>query len=157
VAFGSTDKRDFLEMASLARWVDLSPGEVVVKKGHHISEAIVLVFGETEGVLGGKTAFAYRPGQLIGNVSAYSGLVSPMDVVARGAAKLAIGTWYGRAHKLWPARVLALNAVSEVVSGAKLRTKNLDSVEAREQSKQSCTIRLRLRQSSIISQSSASV
>jgi hypothetical protein len=90
VAFGSIDKRDFLKLASLARWVDLSPGEVVVKKGHHISEAIVLVSGETEGVLGGKTAFVYRPGQLIGNVSAYSGLVSPMDVVARGAARLAI-------------------------------------------------------------------
>ena len=46
--------------------------------------------GETEAVLGGKTAFAYRPGQLIGNVSAYSGLVSPMDVVAREDVRLAI-------------------------------------------------------------------
>jgi hypothetical protein len=91
VAFGSIDKREFLKMASLARWVDLSPGEVIVKKGCHISEAIVLISGETEAVLGGKTAFVYRPGQLIGNVSAYSGLVSPMDVVVRSPARLA--TW----------------------------------------------------------------
>ena len=89
VAFGSIDKRDFLKLASLARWVDLSPGEVIVKKGHQISEAIVLISGETEAVLGGKTTYAYRPGQLIGNVSAYSGLVCPMDVVVRGPARLA--------------------------------------------------------------------
>jgi hypothetical protein len=91
VAFGSIDKRDFLKMVTLARWVDLSPGEVIVKKGHQISKAIVLISGETEAVLGGKTAFTYRPGQLIGNVSAYSGLVSPVDVVVRGPARFA--TW----------------------------------------------------------------
>jgi CRP-like cAMP-binding protein len=91
VAFGSIDKRDFLKMASLACWVDFSPGEVILKKGQQISDAIVLISGETEAVLSGKTILAYRPGQLIGNVSAYSGLVSPMDVVARGAARLA--TW----------------------------------------------------------------
>ena len=32
----------------------------------------------------------YRPGQLIGNVSAYSGLVSPVDVVTRGRTRLAM-------------------------------------------------------------------
>jgi hypothetical protein len=90
VAFGSIDKRDFLKMASLARWVDLSPGEVIVKKGQQISDAIVLISGETEAVLSGKTILAYRPGQLIGNVSAYSGLISPMDVMARGPARLAV-------------------------------------------------------------------
>lgn len=88
-AFDSIDKRDFLKMASLARWLDLSPGEVIVKKGRHISEAIVLISGDPEAVLDGKTALAYRPGQLIGNVSAYSGLVSPMDVVVRGPARVA--------------------------------------------------------------------
>jgi hypothetical protein len=93
VALGSIDKREFLKMASLARWFDLSPGEVIVKKGHHISQAIVLISGETEAVLGGKTSFAYRPGQLIGNVSAYSGLVSPMDVVVRAAPGLPLGIW----------------------------------------------------------------
>jgi hypothetical protein len=91
VAFGSIDKRDFLKMACLARWVDFSPGEVIVKKGHRISDAIVLISGETEALLGGKTILTYRPGQLLGNASAYSGLVSPMDVVARGPGRLA--TW----------------------------------------------------------------
>jgi hypothetical protein len=86
VAFASIDKRDFLKMACLARWVDFSPGEVIVKKGHRISEAIVLISGEAEGVLSGKTILTYRPGQLIGNVSAYSGLVCPMDVVATQGA-----------------------------------------------------------------------
>jgi hypothetical protein len=90
VAFASIDKRDFLRMASLARWVDFSPGEVIVKKGQQISEAIVLIAGDTEAVFSGKTNLEYRPGQLIGNVSAYSGLVSPMDVVARGHARLAM-------------------------------------------------------------------
>jgi CRP-like cAMP-binding protein len=84
------DKREFLKMVSLARWVDLSPGEVIVRKDHHISEAIVLISGETQAVFDGKAAFAYRPGQVIGNVSAHSGFVSPMDVVARGNARLAI-------------------------------------------------------------------
>ncbi|HEY2010807.1 MAG TPA: hypothetical protein VGH23_17600 [Rhizomicrobium sp.] len=90
VAFGSIDKRDFLKIASLARWLDVSPGETIVKKGHHISEAIVLISGETEAVLDGQPALPYRPGQLIGNVSAYSGLVCPMDVVARSPTKIAI-------------------------------------------------------------------
>jgi CRP-like cAMP-binding protein len=59
-------------------------------KGQQISDAIVLISGEIEAVLSGKTILAYRPGQLIGNVSAYSGLVSPLDVVARGPARLAM-------------------------------------------------------------------
>lgn len=91
VAFGSIDKRDFLKLASLAHWVDCSPGERIVKRGQHISDAIVLISGETEAVLRGKTILTYRPGELIGNVSAYSGLVSPTDVVARAPARLA--TW----------------------------------------------------------------
>src|SRR5580704_16103056 len=89
VAFGSVNKREFLKMVSLAHWVDLAPGEVIVKKGHQISDAIVLISGETEAVLSGKTMVVFRPGQLIGNASAYSGLVSPMDIVARGPARLA--------------------------------------------------------------------
>jgi hypothetical protein len=89
VAFGSIDKREFLQLAHLARWVDFSPGEVIVSQGHRISDAIVLISGETEAVLSGKTVVAFHPGQLIGNVSAYSGLVSPLDIVARGHARLA--------------------------------------------------------------------
>src|SRR4249920_2971288 len=33
VAFSSIDKRELLRFASLARWVDCSPGEVILKKG----------------------------------------------------------------------------------------------------------------------------
>ena len=75
LAFDCVDKRDFLKMASLARWVDFSPGEVIVEKGQQISNAIVLISGEIEAVRSGATVLAYRPGQLVGNVSAYSGLV----------------------------------------------------------------------------------
>jgi CRP-like cAMP-binding protein len=89
VAFGSIDKREFLKLASLVRWVALSPGELIVEKGQRISNAIVLVSGEVEAVLSAKTILAYRPGQLIGNVSAYSGLLSPMEVMARGPVRLA--------------------------------------------------------------------
>lgn len=91
VAFDTIDKRDFLKLATLARWVDLPPGELIVRKGRQIAEAIILISGETEAVREGKPAFSYRPGQLIGNVSAYSGLVSPVDVRVRSAAKVA--TW----------------------------------------------------------------
>jgi hypothetical protein len=90
VAFGTIDKREFLKLASLAHWVDCAPGERIVQKGQQISDAIVLISGETEAVLRGTTILTYRPGQLIGNVSAYSGLVSPVDVVARAPARLAM-------------------------------------------------------------------
>jgi CRP-like cAMP-binding protein len=88
-AFSSIDKREFLRLASLARWVDCARGEVVLEKGQQISEAIVLISGELEASLDSRTRMALRAGQLIGDVSAYSGLVSPMDVVARGPGKLA--------------------------------------------------------------------
>ena len=89
VAFSSIDKREFLRLVSLARWTDCSPGEVILKKGQHISEAIVVIAGELEAILGNNTRMALRPGQLIGDVSAYSGLVSPVDVVARGPGTVA--------------------------------------------------------------------
>jgi CRP-like cAMP-binding protein len=89
VAFSSVDKREFLRLASLARWVDCSPGEVILRKGQQISEAVVVMTGDLEAILGGDTRLAIRPGQLIGDVSAYSGLASPADVVARGRGTLA--------------------------------------------------------------------
>src|ERR1700733_9387158 len=68
VAFGSIEKREFLKLASLVRWVDLSPGELIIEKGQQISNAIVLISGEIEAVLSGKTILAFRPGELIGDV-----------------------------------------------------------------------------------------
>ncbi len=88
-AFSSIDKREFLRLASLARWVDCSPGEVILEKGQHISEAIVVIAGDFEAILSNSTRMALRPGQLIGDVSAYSGLASPVDVVARSPGTLA--------------------------------------------------------------------
>ncbi|MGL4967344.1 MAG: Crp/Fnr family transcriptional regulator [Inquilinus sp.] len=89
VAFSSIDKRDFLRLVSLAQWLDYSPGEVILTKGQQISDAIVLVSGKVDAVLGSETRMPLRPGQLIGDVSAYSGLVSPVDVVVSGPAALA--------------------------------------------------------------------
>lgn len=89
LAFGSLSKREFLKFVSLARWADCSPGEIIFRKGQQISDAIVLVSGEIDATLNGKTILAFRPGQLIGDVSAYSGLASPADVVARGHGTLA--------------------------------------------------------------------
>ena len=89
VAFTSVDKREFLRLASLARWDDCSPGEVVLKKGQPVRDAIVLISGEMEAVLGGTSRMALRPGQLIGDGSAYSGIASPVDIVARSRASLA--------------------------------------------------------------------
>jgi hypothetical protein len=89
LAFGSIDKREFLRLVSLAEWVDCSPGQMILKKGQQISDARVLISGKIEVILNGKTIMALRPGQLIGDVGAYSGLVSPVDMVARGPGRLA--------------------------------------------------------------------
>lgn len=89
VAFSSIDKREFLKLTSLARWVDCSPEEIILEKGQHISEAIVVIAGEIEAILGDNSRISLRPGQLIGDVSAYSGLASPANVVARGPGILA--------------------------------------------------------------------
>jgi CRP-like cAMP-binding protein len=89
IAFSSIDKREFLKLVSLVQWIDCSPGEVILKKGQHISEAIVAIAGDLEATLSDNSRMAIRPGQLIGDVSAYSGLASPADVVARGPGTLA--------------------------------------------------------------------
>lgn len=77
VAFSSIGKREFLKLVTLARWIECSPGELIVEKGQHISEAIVVIGGDIEAILSGYSRMALRPGQLIGDVSAYSGLTSP--------------------------------------------------------------------------------
>lgn len=89
VAFTSVDKREFLKLASLARWVDCSPGEVILEKGQPVCDAIVLISGEMKAIFSSKSGMALRPGQLIGDGSAYSGLASPVDIVARSPGTLA--------------------------------------------------------------------
>jgi hypothetical protein len=78
-----------LRLVILAQWLDCSPGEVILTKGQQISEAIVLVSGKVDAVLGNATRMPLRSGQLIADVSAYSGLVSPVDVLVCGPAALA--------------------------------------------------------------------
>ena len=90
LAFSTVEKREFLKLVALARWIDCLPGDVIVRQGQHIPDAIVLISGEIEAILGGKTIIAYRPGQLIGDVSAYSGLVAPADVIARSHGTFAV-------------------------------------------------------------------
>lgn len=90
LAFRTVEKREFLKLVTLARWTDCSPGEVILRKGQQIPDAIVLVSGEIEAVLNGRTIIALRPGQLIGDAGAYSGLASPADVVARSHGTLAV-------------------------------------------------------------------
>jgi CRP-like cAMP-binding protein len=91
LAFRSIDKREFLKLVSLVRWSDFSAGEIILKKGQHISEAIVVIAGGLEAILSDNSRMPLRPGQLIGNVSAYSGLGSQADVIARSSGTLA--TW----------------------------------------------------------------
>ena len=90
LAFSTVEKRDFLKLTALVQWADCSPGEVIVRKGQLIPAAIVMISGEIEAVFNGKTKIALRPGELIGDVGAYSGLASPADVVARSHATLAV-------------------------------------------------------------------
>lgn len=89
VAFSSVDKREFLRLVSLVRWVDCSPGEVILAKDQLISHAIVVVSGEIEAVLSSRTRIALRPGQLVGTVAADCGLASLVDFIAPGPASLA--------------------------------------------------------------------
>jgi CRP-like cAMP-binding protein len=69
IAFSSVDKREFLRLASLDRWVDYSPGEVILEKGQPVSDAIVLISGEMEAILSSKSRMALRPGQLSGTLA----------------------------------------------------------------------------------------
>jgi len=93
IAFISIEKKEFLKLVNLARWVDYSPGDVILEKGQPISDVIVLISGEIEAVLTSETRMAFRPGQLIGDVSVYSGLASPVDVVARGYGTVVKWDW----------------------------------------------------------------
>jgi CRP-like cAMP-binding protein len=54
-----------------------------------VAEVIVVVSGHVEAIVSDKTRLTIRPGQLVGDGSAYSGLPSPVEVVVRDAATLA--------------------------------------------------------------------
>jgi CRP-like cAMP-binding protein len=51
---------------------------------------MVLISGEIEAVLDGKTVIRFHPGQLVGDAGAYSGMASQVDVVARSHGTLTV-------------------------------------------------------------------
>ena len=86
---GVAQRGEFLRLMSLAQWVDYAPGELVLKAGQQISDAMVLISGEADAIAGGRTLTSLHLGQLIGDANAYSGLPSPVDVRARGPVSIA--------------------------------------------------------------------
>jgi len=62
----------------------LPAGDIILQKGKQAIDAFVIVSGDFDAVFSGETTIALGPGQLVGSASAYSGLASQADVVARG-------------------------------------------------------------------------
>lgn len=93
LAFTSVDKKEFLKLINLGRWVDCLPGHLILEKDRPISDVTVLISGDVEAIFASGTRMAFRPGQLIGDVSVYSGLASPVDVVARSYGTLVKWDW----------------------------------------------------------------
>jgi hypothetical protein len=89
LAFTSLDKREFLRLTSLARWVTCPAGEEILKKGQVAEEAIILISGDVEATLNDSSILKYRPGEIIGDANVYSGIASPVDIVARTPLSLA--------------------------------------------------------------------
>jgi hypothetical protein len=89
LAFTSVDKREFLRLASLARWVTCPAGGKILEMGQVAEEAIILISGEVEASLNNTAILKYRPGEIIGDANVYSGIASPVDIVARTPLSLA--------------------------------------------------------------------
>ena len=89
LAFGSVDKREFLRLASLARWVTCPADEKILEKGRVAEEAIILISGDVEASLNDRTILKYRPGEIIGDANVYSGIASSVDIVPRTPLSLA--------------------------------------------------------------------
>ena len=48
LAFSSIDKREFLRLASLAQWLDCSPGEVILKRASMCQTQLSLFLGKSK-------------------------------------------------------------------------------------------------------------
>jgi hypothetical protein len=90
LTFSSTDKREFLKLAALAKWKECEPGEFILRKGQNITQAIVLISGQVDALVDGREVLSVRAGQLIGNATALAGLANPLDVVVRSRARIAV-------------------------------------------------------------------
>lgn len=88
LAFGTMDKREFLKLLSLADWIDVNPGEVIVERGKPVSNVLIMMSGEIEAVLNDDIKVDFRPGQMIGTAEVLGGLGSPVRVVVRSPARL---------------------------------------------------------------------
>jgi signal transduction histidine kinase len=91
LAFTSLDKREFLRLASLARWFTCPAGGRILEKGQVAEEAIILISGDVEATLNDRAILKYRPGEMIGDANVYSGIASPVDIVAR--TPLSVAKW----------------------------------------------------------------
>lgn len=81
LGFSSIDKREFLKLASLARWIDYPAGQILINKGQVVTQAMIIVRGKADVRLSDGSTIALHPGQLVGTEIAFSGLPSPADVM----------------------------------------------------------------------------
>lgn len=89
LAFSSLDKREFLNLLSLAEWIDVHPGQVLIEKGKSVSSVLIMTSGQIEAALNDHIKVDFRPGQLIGTAEVLGGLGSPITATARAPARLA--------------------------------------------------------------------
>ena len=88
LVFTSIDQRDFLKLASLARWADYPAGTILINKGQDPTHAMVMVSGAIEARFSEHDRVSIRPGQLVGTEFAFSGLPSPADIVVARPARI---------------------------------------------------------------------
>ena len=88
LVFTSLDKRDFLKLATLARWADYPAGAILIKRGQDPTQAMVMISGAIEARFSEHDQVPIHPGQLIGTEFAFSGLPSPADIVVTSPARI---------------------------------------------------------------------
>jgi CRP-like cAMP-binding protein len=88
LVFTSIDQRDFLKLATLARWADYPAGAMLIERGECPTQAMVMISGAIEARFGEHDQVPIHPGQLIGTEFAFSGLPSPADIVVTSPARI---------------------------------------------------------------------
>jgi len=88
LVFSTMDRRDFLKLLGFAEWVDYAQGEIIAEKGKPLSNVMIMITGEIEAILNDEVRVNFRPGELIGTLEVYGGLVNPADIVVRKPSKI---------------------------------------------------------------------
>jgi len=89
LVFTSMDKRDFLKLATLARWADYPAGAILIERGQEPTQAMVMISGAIEARFReNDQVVPLHPGQLIGTEFAFTGLPSPADIVVTSPARI---------------------------------------------------------------------